>query len=238
MTDTLLIWSYLKHSPLLWLTLTLAAYAVGEGLFQAARGQSIVNPVLIAVILLGGLLGLSGTSYATYFEGAQFVHFMLGPATVALAVPLVENLAAIRRALLPITVAMLTATTVGIGATLLMGQWFGLGPQLLASLVPKSTTSPVAIGVAEALGGLPTLTAAIVIVTGIFGAVIASPFLRLIGLRDARAVGLTIGTSAGGIGTARAFQIGTVEGSFASIGMGLATIAVSVLAPILMRLMG
>ena len=159
MNDPALIWSYLASQPLLWLTATLAAYWIGDSIFRAADKSSLANPVLIAVIVLAVLLGLSGTSYQTYFEGAQFVHFMLGPATVCLALPLYDNLKRIRRALLPVLAALLVGSLTAVISALLIGRIFGLDQNLLASLAPKSTTAPVAIGIAERIGGQPTLTA-------------------------------------------------------------------------------
>lgn len=236
MTDFTEIWSYLSHGPLLWLTATLAAYAVGDACFRAANRVPFVNPVLIAVALLGGLLWATGTPYATYFEGAQFVHFLLGPATVALAVPLALNLGRLRRALLPVLAALLVGSATAMVAALAIARAFGADGTLLATLAPKSTTAPVAIGISESLGGSPTLTAVLVILTGVTGAMIATPLLNALRLTDWRARGFATGVASHGIGTARAFQVHPVAGAFAGLGMALNAVLTALLAPLVLRL--
>lgn len=238
MTDPALIWSYLAQGPLLWLTATLAAYVIGDACFRAARRQSWANPVMISVILLALLLWATGTDYKTYFEGAQFVHFMLGPATVALALPLYDNLPRVRRAALPMLAALIAGSGMAVVSVLMIGKALGLDPSVLASLAPKSTTAPVAIGIAERIGGQPTLTAALVLLTGIFGAMIVTPLLNLLRVRDWRARGFAIGVAAHGIGTARAFQVNETAGAFSGIGMGLNAVLTAIIAPLALRLFG
>ncbi|WP_103172207.1 LrgB family protein [Paracoccus sp. SY] len=238
MTDPALIWSYLAQGPLLWLTATLVAYVIGDALFRAARRQSWANPVLIAVALLAALLGATGTDYATYFEGAQFVHFMLGPATVCLALPLYDNLPRVRRAAWPMLAGLFVGSGVAIVSALLIARAFGIGEPVLASLAPKSTTAPVAIGIAERIGGQPTLTAALVLLTGIFGAIIVTPVLNALRVRDWRARGFAVGVAAHGIGTARAFQVNETAGAFSGIGMGLNAVLTAVIAPMVVGWLG
>lgn len=236
MTDPGLIWSYLSQSPLLWLTATLIAYYLGDSIFRATRRQSWANPVLIAVILLAVVLWGTGTSYQTYFEGAQFVHFMLGPATVALGMPLYDNLRRVRKAALPLIAALVAGSVTAVVSVLAIGKAMGLSHVMLASLAPKSTTAPVAIGIAERLGGEPTITAVLVLLTGVFGAVIATPLLNALGVRDWRARGFALGVAAHGIGTARAFQVNETAGAFAGIGMGLNAVLTAIIAPLALRL--
>lgn len=231
------IWSYLSREPLLWLTATLVAYLIGDHLSQRAGRNPLVNPVLVAMVLLGGLLWLTGTPYQTYFAGAQFVHFMLGPATVALALPLYANRAQIQRALLPMLAALLAGSVTAIVSALWIARALGIDGPVWLSLAPKSTTAPVAIGIAEQVGGLPTLTAALVILTGIIGAVIVTPLMRLMRIRDWRARGFAVGVAAHGIGTARAFQVNDTAGAFAGIGMGLNALLTAILAPYVVSLM-
>lgn len=238
MTDAALIWSYLASQPLLWLTATLAAFWVGDMLFRASGGNSLANPVLIAVAILGTVLWASGTQYQTYFEGAQFVHFMLGPATVCLGLPLYDNLHRIRRVLLPVAAALFAGSLTAVVSALAIGRAFGLDHGLLAALAPKSTTAPVAIGIAEGIGGQPTMTAVLVLLTGIFGAVIATPLLNVLRIRDRRARGFAVGVAAHGIGTARAFQVSPTAGAFAGIGMGLNAVLTAILAPLVLSLFG
>ena len=225
------IWSYLAASPLIWLTATLIAYVIGDTLAQAAGRAPLANPVLIAVILLAALLWLTRTSYATYFEGAQFVHFLLGPATVALAIPLWQQRHAVRRAFLPICAALLAGSVTAVLSALAIGHALGLSPQLLATLAPKSTTAPVALGISQSLGGSPTLTAVLVILTGMIGAIVVTPLMNALRIRDWRARGFAVGVAAHGIGTARAFQVNPQAGAFAGIGMALNAMLTAFLAP-------
>ena len=231
MTDVAEIWSYLAADPLLWLTATLAAYALGDAAFRAAGRSPWANPVLLAVLILAGLLGLTGTDYATYFEGAQFVHFLLGPATVALALPLHAALPEVRRAALPLLAALVAASATAMGSAVAIAWAMGASPATLLALVPKSTTAPVAIGIAEATGGSPTLTATLVILTGMTGAILVTPLMNALGLTDWRARGFAVGVAAHGIGTARAFQVNETAGAFASLGMGLNALLTAILAP-------
>ena len=236
MTDFAEIWSYLSQGPLLWLTATLIAYALGDACFRLAGRNPAVNPVLIAVALLAALLHLTATPYATYFEGAQFVHFLLGPATIALALPLYDSLPSLRRAVWPTLAALVTGSLTAALSALAIGAALGLDATVLASLAPKSATAPVAIGIAERIGGSPTLTAVLVILTGITGAVVATPLLNLLRLRDWRARGFAVGLTSHGIGTARALQVHPTAGAFAALGMALNAIATALVAPFALSL--
>jgi len=236
MTDFKEIWSYLSGEPLLWLTATLAAYAIGDAAYRASGNRPWVNPVLVAVLLLSATLALTATPYEAYFEGAQFVHFMLGPATVALAAPLFANLARVRRSALAMAAALLAGSATAIGSALAIARALGVDGASLLSLAPKSATAPVAMGISESLGGSPTLTAVMVIFTGITGAVIATPLLNALRIRDWRARGFATGTAAHGIGTARAFQVNETAGVFSGVAMGLNAILTAILAPLAVRL--
>lgn len=236
MTDFVEIWSYLSRGPLLWLTATLAAYAIGDACFRAANRRPVVNPVLIAVAILAVLLQVTGTDYATYFQGAQFVHFLLGPATICLALPLWENLPRVRKAALPLIAALLGGSVTAVLSALAIARAFGITGETLASLAPKSTTAPVAIGISQAIGGSPTLTAVMVILTGITGAVVATPLLNALRIKDWRARGFATGVAAHGIGTARAFQVHQTAGAFAGLGMGLNAVLTAIIAPMVLKL--
>ena len=237
MTEFIDIWTYLSSEPLLWLTATLAAYAAGDALFRASGRKPWVNPVLISVVLLALTLFASGTPYDAYFEGAQFVHFMLGPATICLAVPLYGNLKSVRKTLVPMAVALVAGSGTAILSALGIGWALGVQPDVLISLAPKSVTAPVAMGISESIGGSPTLTAVLVILTGITGAIIATPLLNLLRIRDWRARGFATGLASHGIGTARAFQVNEEAGAFAGTGMGLNALATAILAPIIIKLL-
>lgn len=230
------IWTYLAEEPLLWLTATLIAYSLGDAAFKASGKRPYVNPVLIAVTLLAVVLWMTETRYQTYFEGAQFVHFMLGPATVALAAPLYGNLSRIRRSAIPLLCALLAGSVTAILSALGVAYAMGIRGDILVSIAPKSVTAPVALGISESMGGEPTLTAVLVILTGVMGAVMGTPLLNRLGVTDWRARGFAVGVASHGIGTARAFQVNETAGAFAGIGMGLNALLTTVLAPMIVSL--
>lgn len=226
------IWVYLSANPLLHLTLTLIAFQVGSFIYRRARYNPLCNPVMIAVVLIVAVLLATDTPYPQYFEGAQFVHFLLGPATVALAIPLYRQFHRVRRSLLAVLVSIIagsaTATISAVGIAWL----FDSSNDLMLSLAPKSITAPVAMGITEKLGGLPSLTAVLVLVTGILGAMLGPPLLNLLGIKDWAARGLAIGTASHGIGTARALQVNEVAGAFSGLAMGINALATAILLPL------
>ena len=232
------LWVYLSTSPLAWLTLTLAAYVIADWIARRLNRHPLANPVIIAVALVIVALQVSSTPFEVYFEGAQFVHFLLGPATVALAIPLVENWKRVRRSALPILIALFAGSATAVGSAVGIGALLGASPPILASLAGKSVTTPIAMGIAEQLGGIPTLTAVLVIFTGIFGAVMVTPLMNLLRIRDYSARGFAAGVAAHGIGTARAFQVDELAGTFAGLAMGLNGILTALLVPLLARLIG
>ena len=236
MTELRDIWVYLSAQPLLHLTLTLVAFQAGSWVYRRFNMTPIANPVLIAVVLIVALLLATGTDYQDYFDGAQFVHFLLGPATVALALPLYRQWEKVRRSALAIAASILagslTASLSAVGIAFLMQA----SPDALISLAPKSVTAPVAMGISEKLGGLPSLTAVLVILTGILGAMIGPYVLNLVRVKDWAARGLAMGTASHGIGTARALQVNEVAGAFAGLAMGLNALATAILLPLLWRL--
>jgi predicted murein hydrolase (TIGR00659 family) len=228
------LWVYLLTTPLFWLTATIGAYLIAVAIAKAAGRHPLVNPVAISVALLGALLKLTGADYQTYFNGAQFVHFLLGPATVALAVPLYRNLELVTRNLVPMVAALLIGATVAIASALLVARALGAPHAVLVSLAPKSVTAGVAMAVSETLGGVPSLTAVLVIVTGILGAVIVTPLMNALGITDYAARGFAAGLTSHGIGTARAFAVDPVAGVFAGIAMGLNAVVTPAIIPLLL----
>ena len=238
MTGLNVLWVYLAASPLLWLTLTLAAYVLAEAVAVRCKRHPLANPVLLAVAMMAALLGATHTSYATYFEGAQFVHFLLGPATVALAVPLWRNRRDVARAMLPLLAALVAGAVTAVFSVVGIARAFGAPPLVLASIAPKSVTAAIAMGVAKELGGDPALTATLVIITGITGSMMAWPLLAALGVRDRWARGFAMGLAAHGMGTARAFQIDPTAGTFAGIAMGLNGMLTAALVPVAMHLFG
>lgn len=232
------LWVYLSTAPLFWLTVTLGAWLVADGLAKASGRHALANPVLIAVALVAALLGATGTDYGTYLEGAQFIHFLLGPATVALGIPLYRNLPLVRLNLVPMLAALAVGSTVAIVSAVAIAAGLGVPREILVSLAPKSVTAGIAMAISESLGGIPSLTAALVIATGIVGAVMVTPLMDALGVRDYAARGFAVGLASHGIGTARAFTVSSVAGTFAGIAMGLNAIATAILVPLLLRLVG
>ena len=229
------LWVYLATQPLLWLTATLAAYIGADRLSRYSGRNPLINSVLIAVVLLAVILWVTGTPYRTYFEGAQFVHFLLGPATVALAVPLHQHWALVRRAYVPILGALAAGSLTAIVSAVGIGILFGMPQDVLASLAPKSVTAAIAMAVAQEIGGEPALTATLVITTGILGAGMVTPLMNAMGLKDYRARGFAAGVASHGIGTARAFQVDPVAGAFAGIALGLNGLLTAMIVPTLVR---
>lgn len=228
------LWVYLTQTPLLWLTVTLAAYAVADWVSARAGRHPVANPVLISVLLVGGLLVGSGTSYATYFQGAQFIHFLLGPATVALALPLWEHRALVVKSLVPMLAALVAGSVTAAVSALGVAWAFGAPKGVLVAIAPKSVTAGVAMSITEAQGGDPALTAVLVILTGMIGALVVTPLMNGLGIRDYRARGFAVGLASHGIGTARAFQVDPVAGTFAGIAIGLNAVMTAVIVPVLL----
>lgn len=236
-TSLFALWVYLAASPLLWLTVTVGIFLVAQALAKAAGYRPVVNPVLIAIIVVAAILAITKTDYRVYFAGAQFVHFLLGPATVALAVPLYRNRALVKSALLPILVSLVVGAPVAILSAVAIARLMGAPTGIMLALSSKSVTAGIAMGVAQQIGADPTLAAVFVICTGIFGAVIVTPLMNGLGIRDFAARGFAAGLASHGIGTARAFQVDGVAGAFAGLAMALNGLATALLAPVIIQLM-
>jgi predicted murein hydrolase (TIGR00659 family) len=228
------LWVYLSGSPLLWLTGTLVVYIAADAISVALRRHPLANPVLMAVAFLSVILLATGTQFPTYFAGAQFVHFLLGPATVALAIPLVRYLPEVRRTLVPMLTALLVGSVTAIASAVLLAKFFGLDRGAMLALAPKSSTAAIAMGIAEKTGADPSLTAVLVILTGISGAIIVTPLMNVLRLKNYAARGFAAGLTSHGIGTARAFQVDPLAGTFAGIGLGLNGLLTALLVPLLL----
>jgi predicted murein hydrolase (TIGR00659 family) len=229
------VWAYLSAQPLLHLTLTLVAYQVGLAIYRRSHLNPLFNPVLLAVLMVVAVLVGTGTRYDSYFDGAQFVHFLLGPATVALAIPLYRQFEKVRQSAVAIAASIVAGSLTASLSAVLIARLLGGSRDSLISLAPKSVTAPVAMGIAERLGGLPSLTAVLVILTGILGAMMGPSILNALGIRDWAARGLAMGTASHGIGTARALQVNEVAGAFSGLAMGLNALATALLLPLLWR---
>ncbi len=215
------IWVYLAASPLLGLSMTLLAYQLAFAIFKRTGGHPLANPVLIAVSILVLILLSTATPYESYFAGAQFVHFLLGPATVALAIPLYAQFRKLRAMALPLLLGLLAGSLTAIVSAMAVARLLGASLPTQLSLAPKSVTTPIAMGIAERIGGIPSLTAVLVIMTGILGAVAARYVFDALRIHDAAIRGFAMGIASHGIGTARALQISEQTGAFAALAMGL-----------------
>lgn len=226
------VWVYLSASPLTALTVTLVAYLLGDWIYQRSGRMPVLNPVLIAVVLITLGLTVTGIDYWTYFEGAQFVHFLLGPATVALAVPVAKLLKSMRGGYKALLVSLFCGSVTAALSAVVIAELLEASTQTVMSLAPKSVTTPIAMGISERIGGLPSLTAVCVIMTGVIGAILGPYVLNAAKITSWDARGFAMGVAAHGIGTARAIQINKEAGAFASLAVGLNGLATATLIPI------
>lgn len=232
------IWVYLARQPLLWLTVTVTVFWLAQQLYAITGNFFLFNPVLVSIGAIVGLLLLTGTDYDQYFAGAQFIHFLLGPATVALAVPLIEQLATVRRSVLPLLAALLAGSLVGIVSTVALCRVMGVDGSIMLSLLPRFITTPIAMGVSDQIGGSAELTVMFVVITGVLGAAFGVPLLGRLIEKDPIAGGFALGVTAHGIGTARAFEHNDQAGAFAGLGMGLHGALAAILIPLVVWLFG
>ena len=236
MNDFVQLWVYLSTTPLFGLTATLLAYLLAQAVYQSVGQAPWANPVLWTVLLLALVLTFSGTAYPTYFSGAQFIHFLLGPAVVALAWPLWQRRNELRQRARPLLVAALAGGIAASGSAVLIGWSLGLPQDLLRSLAPKSVTAPVAMGIAEQLGGIPALAAVFAVLTGLIGAISAKYLFDLCGGAAAPVRGFALGTASHGIGAARAMQVNADMGAYAGLALGIQVVLGAVLIPLVARL--
>ncbi len=232
MTEVVQLWVYLASTPLFGLTATLVVYVVASSLYDRTDRAPWANPVLWSVLALGGLLVSTNTPYPSYFAGAQFVHVLLGPAVVALAWPLWQRRAEMRRRGAALVVAALVGGAVAGGSGFALGWSLGLPDDVLRSLASKSVTAPVAMGIAERIGGVPALAAVFAVVTGLVGALSGKYIFSALGVDAWAARGFALGTTSHGIGAARAIQVHPDAGAYAGIALGLQVLLASLLIPL------
>ncbi len=233
MADFVQLWVYLSSTPLFGLTATLATYVLAQAVYERTGRAPWANPVLWSVVAIGCVLLATRTPYPTYFAGAQFVHVLLGPAVVALGWPLWLRRAEVRRRGVALTLAALCGGLAAGGSAVALAWAFGLPTDVVLSLAPKSVTAPVAMGIAERLGGVPALAAVFAVLTGMVGAVSAKTVFNALGITDWAVRGFALGTTAHGIGAARALQVHPDAGAYAGIALGMQAVLASVLMPLL-----
>lgn len=209
--------------------LTVLAFLVGKFIAQKAKGSALFSPPVIAISIVVTVLLIFGVSYKEYFEGARWIHYLLGPATVSFALPLYHQLQTLRTHLRAILGSLLAGCTLGVLSAVYTGWIFQVAPEIQISLAPKSVTTPIAMAVSEQIGGVAELTVFFVIFTGIFGAMMAPTLFKVFRIQSPEAKGFALGLSAHGLGTYQAFQMSEAAGAFASLGMALNGIATALL---------
>ena len=242
MQDILQQLSPILGNPALWLAVTLVAFIFGQHLNKLPQFNPLYTPIIVAVVSIIVVLLVMGVPYEQYFQGAGVIHFLLGPATVVLAVPLFEQRQKLVELWLPLTCGLLAGSVAAIVSVVAFGWLFGLSAETMISMIPKSVTTPIAMGVSEAMGGRPDLTACLVVITGIFGSIVGRPLFNLCRITSDPVRGVTLGLAAHGMGTSAAFQISNRAGAFGGLAMGLSGIITAFLAPLiagpLMKLLG
>ena len=237
MEDLNNVWVYLSANPLLHLTITLTIFVSALFMYRKSRFNPLLNPVLVSVVVIVLVLMVTNTNYETYFKGAQFVHFLLGPATVALAIPLYRQFDQVRKSGLALITSLACGSIAAVSSAVFIAWLLDAQFISIVSLAPKSVTAPVAMGISEQLDGLPSLTAVVVILTGITGAMLGPFILKLLKLNEDAALGVAMGTASHGIGTARALQISEVSGAFSGLAMGLNALATAILLPLIWQIL-
>jgi predicted murein hydrolase (TIGR00659 family) len=229
MTDTVL---ELARSPLAMLAITLGGYQLGRWLRERTHGHALVQPVLVAIVVAGLAITVLDVDYPDYRSATELIAFWLGPATVALAVPLHRQADRLKGFVVPLLVAIVVGAAVSIVSAVLLARALGADDLLEKTIAPKAATTPVAIAVADAAGGVPSLAAVFAITVGILGAIAGPAALNVLRIRDRRARGLAVGAVSHGIGASRMLREDQTEGALAGLSMGLSALAISLLLPL------
>jgi predicted murein hydrolase (TIGR00659 family) len=232
------VWAYLQTQPLLGLTATLCVWEVACFIDARAGHAALSNPTVLSIIVLAALLLVTHTSYQAYFTGAVYIHFLLGPATVALAVPMYANWPAIKRNFVAIIVSLTAGSVIAAGSAMLIAHALGAPRAVVISLGPKSVTTPIAMGISQNLGGQPPLTAVFVMITAMFGTLVCSLVFRVARVRDWRARGLAAGMAAHGLATSRMLMLNQTAGAFGGLAIGLNGIVTSIALPVMVSMLG
>lgn len=217
------------------LLLIFGSYLFGQWVFKKTR-IGIFHPLIISLAIIIAFLKISGVSYETFDQGSRFVSFMLGPSVVALGYVLYEQLSYLKGNILSILTSIFIGSVVGIMSVILLAKLTGADQTLLHSLEPKSVTAPIAMSISEQSGGNVSLTAVVVIFCGIFGSIVGPPILRLLGIKSSVAKGLAMGASAHGVGTAKAMEMGMIEGALSGLAIGLMGVMTALLIPVFHQL--
>ncbi len=223
-------------NEILMLTLTLVVFFLTQK-FSNRFKFFLFNPLLLSLVILVAILYFGNISYDSYMEGGKFISFLLGPSVVALAVPLYTQIEKIKKNAFSIIVSVGTGAVVGLSSSCFIALFFNGSKEIALSIIPKSVTTPIAIDVSTKIGGIPSLTVVTVIVAGLTGVIFGLPFLKLIGVKSVKAVGLAMGTASHGTGTARVTEQGGAEyGAYGGIAIATCGIITSIFAPIFVKL--
>ncbi len=221
------------NTPVFGVTLTIVAFMLASWISRKLRLQ-VLNPLLVSMILVIGFLTLTGIDIEAYNKGGSIISFFLAPATVALAVPLFRQWELLKKNLIPIIVGISVGTIVGIASIFIMGKLFGLDSLIISSLLPKSTTTPIAMEISNMLGGNPSLTVIFVFATGIGGYIVGEKLLGIFKIKNSIAKGIAMGTASHAVGTAKAIDMGEVEGAMSSLAIGVTGVITVILVPIIL----
>lgn len=222
----------LSGTPMLAVGLTLGAFLVGNWVFTRMGRPMWLPPVLISALLLAAVIALLPISYDSYREGARWLTVLLGPATVALGIPLYQQIHHIKAMWRPIVITLPIAATMAAVYAVVIAWALGATPEVLASLAPKSVTAPIAIGITEQLGGSVPLMMGGLLITGVVATFFVDLLSRVMKLEDERILGFALGLNGHAIGTVRAFDISPTAGAFASLGMGLTGVFTALILPL------
>lgn len=220
-------------TPVFGIGVSILAYSIGLMVAKRTR-LAIMNPLLLAMVVVISILTLLGVDYQTYNKGGAMITFFLGPATVVLAVPLYRQWELLKSNLMPILTGIAVGSIAGVASIIILGRLLDLDTVLIDSMVPKSTTTPIAIEISAVLGGNPSLTATFVSITGITGFIAGVRIIDAFGIRNPIAKGIAMGTASHAVGTAKAMEIGEVEGAMSSLSIGVAGIITVFLIPVIM----
>lgn len=226
----------LLYSEIFSLTLVIGTYLTSLFLYKKTR-LKLLHPLLVSVLVIIAVLEILGIDYETFRAGTHLVHFMLGPSVVALGYVLFEQMKYLKGNVISILTSVFVGAIVGIVSVILIGRLMGADKALIATLQPKSVTTPIAMGIAEQNGGIPSLTAVIVVAVGIFGSIVGPMVMKVLGIESHIAKGLALGASSHGVGTATAIQLGAVEGAISGLAIGLMGIMTAILVPLIGTLM-
>ncbi len=213
--------SVIAESQLFGVLLTVGVFFLSLEINKWFKGTPLLHPVMLSMVIIIPLLLWTGIPYKTYFKGASIIHFLLGPATVALAVPLYENFSKVRQVFLPLVVACIVGSSVAAASAAAMVWLLGGDIKTILSISPKSVTTPIAMGISEQIGGIQSLTAGIVLITGTIGCIVSPVIFKVLKIKDEGAKGFALGVSSHGFGTAQALQISAAAGAFAGLGLGM-----------------